>query len=60
MTDITYEVSHDEPITPDPEIRSRFREVEIDNRCGHGCKIYELPGTRVRVLAHNSAYGCKQ
>lgn len=35
-----------------------WEEVEIDNSCGHGCKIYQSSKTGRRVLAHNSAYGC--
>lgn len=35
-------------------------EVEVQNECGHGCKIYEHNRTGRRALAHNSAYGCKQ
>lgn len=33
-------------------------EVEIQNDCGYGCKIYEHNKTGRRALAHNSAYGC--
>lgn len=53
----TYEVSGKEPLHPDQEIASRFREVELSN-CEFGCKIYADPRSSVRVLAHNSAYGC--
>jgi hypothetical protein len=56
----TYEVSYNEPLHPDPEIASRMREVAIDNSCGFGCKIYADPRSSVRVLAHNSAYGCRK
>lgn len=56
---ITYEVSHNEPVHPDPTICVRFVEVAISNKCGHGCKIYADPKSAVRVLAHNSAYGCR-
>jgi hypothetical protein len=35
-------------------------EVEIQNDCGYGCKIYEHSKTGRRALAHNSAYGCKR
>jgi hypothetical protein len=35
-------------------------EVEIQNECGYGCKIYEHSKTGRRALAHNAAYGCKR
>lgn len=35
-----------------------WEEVEIQNDCGYGCKIYQHNKTGRRVLAHNSAYGC--
>lgn len=56
---VTYEVSINEPIHPDPQVASRFREVALGN-CGYGCKIYADPLSAVRVLAHNSAYGCRK
>lgn len=56
---ITYEVGVDQPVHKDPTIAARFREVRIDNRCGYGCKVYGDPRSNVRVLAHNSAYGCR-
>lgn len=34
-------------------------EVDINNDCGHGCKIYRNSKTGVKILWHNSAYGCK-
>lgn len=37
-----------------------WEEVEIQNDCGHGCKIYQHTRTGRRTLAHNSAYGCKR
>ena len=37
-----------------------YREYEIDNTCGFGCKIYINEVTGRKVLAHNSAYGCKR
>jgi hypothetical protein len=55
---ITYEVSHNEPLHPDPNIAGRMYEVGITNRCKFGCKIYADPWSDVRVVAHNSAYGC--
>ncbi len=55
----TYEVSHTEPLHPDPEVVSRMREVGFGN-CPFGCKIYADPRSAVRVLAHNSAYGCSR
>lgn len=35
-----------------------WQEVEIQNDCGYGCKIYQHTKTGRRALAHNSAYGC--
>ena len=60
MDDVTYEVGHNEPLHPDPAIASRMMEVGISNSCGFGCKIYKDPLSRVRVLAHNSNYGCRK
>jgi hypothetical protein len=57
--EITYEVSHTEPIHPDPQVACRFREFAIGN-CGYGCKIYKDPLSEVKVLAHNSNYGCRR
>jgi len=57
---ITYEVSTKEPIHPDPDVVARMREVAIDNRCGYGCKVYADPLSNVRVLGHNSNYGCRR
>jgi hypothetical protein len=57
---ITYTVGGTEPVHPDPDVRARMREVGIDNTCGFGCKVYADPLSNVRVLAHNSAYGCRQ
>jgi hypothetical protein len=37
-----------------------YREYEIDNTCGFGCTIYINETTGRKVLAHNSAYGCKR
>lgn len=56
---ITYEVSHNEPMHPDPAIAMRFYEVAIST-CEYGCKIYADPKSKVRVLAHNSNYGCRK
>jgi hypothetical protein len=56
---VTYEVSHTEPVHPDPSIVSRFTEVRLSN-CESGCKIYGDSHSNVRVLAHNSAYGCRK
>lgn len=55
----TYEVSHTEPLHPDPEVASRMREVAI-GPCPMGCKIYADPLSAVRVLAHNSNYNCQR
>lgn len=53
----TYEVATNEPLHPDPEIASRMVEATL-SACEFGCKIYRDPRSSVRVLAHNSAYGC--
>lgn len=58
MDDITYVVSHDEPLHPDSGVMARMREVAISS-CPFGCKIYADPVSSVRVLAHNSNYGCR-
>jgi len=51
-----FELSHNE--TPDePGV---WAEVEIQNDCGYGCKIYEHMRTGRRALMHNSAYGCRK
>lgn len=57
---ITYTVSGDEPIHPDPSVRARMREIGLNNDCGYGCKVYADPLSNVRVLAHNRSYGCQQ
>lgn len=54
---VTYEVGSMEVLHPDPEVRARMRESRLSN-CPFGCKIYADPRSSVRVLAHNSAYGC--
>lgn len=54
---VTYEVSGDEPLHPDPQVAARMYEIGMSN-CGFGCKVYADPNSRVRVLAHNSSYGC--
>lgn len=56
--DITYEVSGNQPLHPDPEICSRMLEVALTKTCGYGCKIYADPRSNVRVLGHNRNYGC--
>lgn len=58
----TFEVSHDQPVHPDPAVASTFYEVDIamPPDCYHGCKIYGNPKSNERVLAHNSAYGCRK
>lgn len=58
--DVTYEVSGDQPLHPDPDVVSRMHEVAINMACGFGCKIYADPRSNVRVLAHNRSYGCRQ
>lgn len=54
----TYEVSYNEPLHPDPEVCARMREAGFSTTCEFGCKIYADPRSKVRVLAHNSNYGC--
>lgn len=54
----TYETGVTEPIHPDPAVAARFREAELSD-CEFGCKIYADPKSSVRVLAHNSSYGCR-
>jgi len=55
--EITYEVSHNEPLHPDLLVSARMYEVGITN-CEYGCKVYADPWSKVRVIAHNSNYGC--
>lgn len=52
-----YKSLYDRDVNPNYD---RYREVEIDNTCGYGCKIYENETNGQRVLAHNSAYGCRK
>lgn len=54
---ITYEVSGSEAIHPDLDVVLRMEEIGISN-CGYGCKVYADPRSNLRVLSHNSAYGC--
>jgi len=54
---ITYEVGSKEPLHPDAQVAARFLECAIGD-CEFGCKIYMDTESEVRVLAHNSAYGC--
>lgn len=56
---ITYTVSCNEPIHPDPYIAMRMKEIAVSD-CEYGCKIYADPKSAVRVLAHNSTYGCRK
>lgn len=56
---VTYETSINEPIHPDMSVRSRMVEVAIGD-CKYGCKIYADPRSNLRVLAHNSTYGCRR
>lgn len=51
----TWEVSHTEPVHPDPSVAGRMYEKYI---APCGCKIYADPLSKALVLAHNSAYGC--
>ena len=55
---VTYEASHNEAPRPDASVRHRLVEVAIGD-CAHGCKIYADPKSNVRILAHNSVYGCR-
>lgn len=55
---VTYEVGAAEPLHPDPTVRARMVEAFITRDCVYGCKVYADPRSNVRVLAHNSAYGC--
>jgi len=57
--DITYETSTTEPIHPDITVAARMREVAL-SECEFGCKIYADPLSKVRVLGHNSNYGCRK
>lgn len=56
---VTYEVSINEPLHPDPTVATRMREFALGD-CGFGCKVYADPRSDVRVLAHNSTYGCRK
>lgn len=56
---ITYTTGTKEPIHPDMAVAARFREVALSD-CQFGCKVYADPRSAVRVVAHNSAYGCKE
>lgn len=51
-----FELSYNEA----PDEPGVWEEVEIQNDCGYGCKIYEHKRTGRRALMHNSAYGCRQ
>jgi hypothetical protein len=59
MDMVTYEVSVNEPLHPDSQVAARFLEAAI-SKCEFGCKIYADSESSVRVLAHNSAYGCNK
>lgn len=59
MQPVTYTVSHDQPLHPDLSVEVRMVEVEMST-CPMGCKVYADPRSNVRVLAHNSNYGCKR
>lgn len=53
------EISSHEAISKNVNDVLKWHEAEI-SKCEYGCKIYEHEKTGVRVLAHNSAYGCKK
>ena len=58
---ITFEVSHDQPLHPDPTVAARMYEYRLATleECPSGGKIYADPyAPRVRILAHNSNYNC--
>lgn len=58
---VTYTVGHNEPLHPDPDVCARMREDAIGEAdCEYGCKTYADPLSSVRVLAHNSNYGCQR
>lgn len=50
------ELSHNEQ----PDDMGVWNEVENQNECGYGCKIYEHQRTGRRILWHNSTYGCRR
>jgi hypothetical protein len=56
---ITYEVGTKESLHPDPVVCARLQEVALSD-CEFGCKIYADPLSSVRILAHNSVYGCRK
>ena len=56
---ITYETSWNEPLHPDPSVVARLVEVAI-GPCEYGCKIYADPNSKVRILGHNTVYGCRK
>lgn len=51
-----YVISHN----ANPGDPGAWNEIGIDNKCGHGCKIYLNARTGTKILWHNSAYGCRQ
>jgi len=57
--EITYEVGGFQPLHPDWEVALRFEEYAISD-CEYGCKIYADPRSNVKVLYHNSSYGCRK
>ena len=61
MLPVTFVVSHDQPVHPDPQIAARMYEIRLATReeCPNGCKVYADPeAPKVRILAHNSNYNC--
>lgn len=60
MPNYTFEVSHNEPVHPDPQVAATFTECDFPSppTCEYGCKIYGNPRSNERVLVHNSNYGC--
>lgn len=57
--DYDREASYNEPLSWKIGDISTFREAGFGD-CGYGCKIYESDILGERVLAHNSAYGCRR
>jgi hypothetical protein len=55
--EVTYEVGSSEALHPDPTVVARMYEFALSD-CRYGCKIYADPRSNVKVLAHNSNYGC--
>ena len=57
MSEYTYAVGVGEQLHPDLGVVARMREAGFGD-CRFGCKVYADPRSSVRVLGHNSNYGC--